>query len=250
MIRPILLLLLFVVLATALFVVLFQLAKELGSNSLAQEDLVGPEVYLETRPELIKNESEPSSAVLKNKGVEKILTMSNEAELLKGELEALILKFEDGNEQYGGEDLRNELAEIIAVQQSLSRLTKRRRVTSFRTQAAADEVQVAVARAQQGVIDKYGRFFQKLVGGRKGATTHFEWSILRHIELTLLEGRPVKYMARVGNSVSLAIRNQERALGILEASFELFRFKVPLLPPNAPDSLNTPQTQAILRLAE
>ena len=130
----------------------------------------------------------------------------------------------------------------------MSRLTERWRETSSRTEAPTKELQLAIVRAQQGVIDKYGKFFRKLVERRKSATTAIELARLGRTELALLESRPVRHMAMAietmtGVRIRLALESQEKALRILEASFEILRalrINVPLLPASAPDSLNAP----------
>ena len=248
MIRPILLLSLFAVLATGLFAVVFQLVKEVSSNSLDQGALVGSEPSLEPRSDSIEREPAPSSTVQKNEMEDNALIKSNDAELLRGDLELLILKLEDDNEKNGGGSLREKFADIITAQQSVCRLTERWRETTFRTRAVMEELQLALVRAQQGVIDKYGRFFQKLVERRKSATTKFELSRLGRTELSLLESSPVRHMAMAIVTmtrvrISLAIESQEKALRIFETSFEILRtlqINVPLLPASAPDSLNAP----------
>ena len=121
MIRPVLLLSLFVVLATGLFAVLFQLAKEVSSNSLDQGTLVGSEPSLEPRSDSVERESAPSPTVQRNEMEDKALIKSNDAELLRGELEALILKLEDDNEKNGGGSLREKFADIITTQQKIGR---------------------------------------------------------------------------------------------------------------------------------
>ena len=86
MIRPVLLLSLFVVLATGLFAVVFQLAKEVSSNSLDQGALVGSEPSLEPRSDSVEREPAPSPTVQTNEMEDNALIKSNDAELLRGEL--------------------------------------------------------------------------------------------------------------------------------------------------------------------
>ena len=183
--------------------------------------------------------------------MERLRNYESDAELIRREVEALTLKLEDDNEKNGEESLRKKLVDIISAQQSVSRLTERWRETTSRTEAPTMELQLALVRAQQVVIDKYGKFFRKLVERRKSATTAIELARLGRTELALLESRPVRHMAMAameietmtGVRIRLALESQEKALRILEASFEILgalRINVPLLPASAPDSLNAP----------
>ena len=209
-------------------------------------------VLMENRqPVLMKCWNEQGEELDQSEGIkmmERLRNYESDAEIIRREVEALTLKLEDDNKKNGEESLRKKLVDIISAQQSVSRLTERWRETTSRTEAPTMELQLALVRAQQVVIDKYGKFFRKLVERRKSATTAIELARLGRTELALLESRPVRHMAMAietmtGVRIRLALESQEKALRILEASFEILgalRINVPLLPASAPDSLNAP----------
>ena len=241
MIRPVLLLSLFVVLATALVVVLFQLGKETVIDPSFQGTLVGSETTVTVHPEPSKDQTALPSTMKRSEGTEEPLIKGNGSERLRGEFDALIVAIKDGNDQPSGVDLRKALSEVITAQESVSKLTKKWRETTLRAPEVAEELRPVLVQSQDEAIAKYAKFFRNVVKGRRGALLVKELGILGRAELALLEGKPVAHMAMAidtmtRNSVSSAIENQEKALEIMNSSFEIMRHATPMTPEGSLES--------------